>query len=69
MSAPQPSPPWTVTYLNPVTGKRHVLIDDIDDTTADAVMRKFGDQGDEFHRLPGLRKESAALAHATGGAA
>jgi len=54
--------PWIVTYYNPVTEKRHVLIDDIDEHTADAVVDRFGDEGDQYHRLPEVRKERAVEA-------
>jgi hypothetical protein len=52
--------PWQVSYLNPLTGRRHVLVDDIDEATADAVVARFGPDADEFHRLPEVRKELTA---------
>jgi len=59
--------PWLVTYLNPLDNRRHTLIDNIDEETADAVVLKFGDTGDQFHRLPEVRKErAAAITKATG---
>lgn len=51
---------WQVTYFNPVTERRHVLIDDIDEATADAVLAKFGDAGDPYCRMPEVRKELTA---------
>lgn len=50
---------WLVTYFNPMTGQRHVLIDNIDEQTADAVVQRFGDNGKEFCRMPEVRKEQA----------
>jgi hypothetical protein len=58
--------PWTVTYFNPGTGRRHPIIEGVNEYTADAVVDRFGDNGDEFHRLPEVRKE---FAKATGSAA
>lgn len=61
MSAALQTPgPWLVTYYNAGTGKRHTLIDDIDEATADAVVERFGDSGKPYNRLPGVRKERAA---------
>lgn len=48
---------WQVSYFNVVLGYRCVLIDLIDEFTADAVVRRFGDEGDEYNRLPDVRKE------------
>ena len=59
MSAQHTPRPWSVTYYNPGTERRHVLIDNIDERTADAVVDRFGDNGDAFHRLPEVRKECA----------
>lgn len=56
---------FQVTYFNPITERRHVLIDEIDKATADAVVAKFGDQGDQYHRLPEVQKESMQPATAT----
>ena len=66
MSAQHTPGPWLVTYFNTGTGQRHTLIDNIDEETADAVVMRFGDKGDKFHRLPEVRKECAAIAKATG---
>jgi hypothetical protein len=46
-----------VSYFNPGTGRRHPLIEGVDEYTADQVVDRFGDNGDEFHRLPEVRKE------------
>jgi len=51
--------PWLVTYYNPATEKRHSIIENIDEATADAVVDRFGDNGDAFCRLPDVRKECA----------
>jgi len=48
---------WQVTYFNTGTGRRHVLIDGLPEADADCVVERFGDAGDEFHRLPQVRKE------------
>lgn len=64
MSAHTPGP-FLVSYFNPGTGQRHTLIDDINEETADAVVARFGEEGDRFHRLPEVRKERAAIARAT----
>lgn len=62
MSADLERPPavWRVTYFNPVTDKRHVLIDDIDEATADAVVARFGDTAGPYFRLPDVAKEQRA---------
>jgi len=65
MNAQHPPGPWLVTYYNPATERRHTLIDGVDEYTADKVVDRFGDNGDEFNRLPEVRKE---LAKATGDA-
>lgn len=59
-ATPHVTGPWAVTYYNPVTERRHVLIEDIDEGTADKVVAQFGDKADAFHRLPEVRKELAA---------
>ena len=48
---------WQVTYLNTLDGKRHVLVDLIDEETADAVIARFGDKRNAFEYLPDCRKE------------
>lgn len=48
---------WQVTYFNVGTQQRHALIDNIDEATADAVVERFGPNGDEFHQMPDVRKE------------
>jgi hypothetical protein len=62
MAGAQHTPmPWQVTYYNPDTKQRHVLIDDIDEATADKVVEAFGDNGKPFNRLPKVRKECAKV--------
>lgn len=51
---------WMVTYFNPMDNHRHCLIDCLDEQTADAVVERFGDNGDEFNRMPEVRKELMA---------
>ena len=58
---------WSVTYFNHATEKRHAIIEGIDEYTADKVVDKFGENGDQFHRLPEVRKERAT-SQAEGGA-
>jgi hypothetical protein len=57
------SPNWKVTYFNPMLGKRCDLIDNVDSETADGVIARFGDGGDEFCRLPEVRKEPQGEEH------
>jgi hypothetical protein len=49
---------WQVTYFNYALGKRCVLIDELDDeATADAVVERFGDNGNPYCRMPEVKKE------------
>jgi len=53
------SGPFFVTYYNALLDRRCTLIDNLDEETADAVVEKYGDNGDKFHRMPEVRKERA----------
>lgn len=66
MSATHKPGPWIVTYYNLALDRRCTLIDNIDEATADAVVDKFGDNGDVFHRLPEVRKELVAAEQHSG---
>lgn len=48
---------WKVTFYNPLVNRRCELIDFVDEAAADLVVARFGDAGDEFHRLQQVRKE------------
>ena len=48
---------FKVTFENPLSGKRSVLIDDATEAQADAVVARFGDESNTFEFLPGVRKE------------
>lgn len=48
---------YQVTYDNPLTGTRKVLIDDIDADTATAVLCKWGDPSEPNFYMPGARIE------------
>lgn len=49
---------WQVTYFNEPLGYRCVLIDNIDEATANAVVSRFGDdRRDPYSYLPEVRKE------------
>ncbi|WP_432263475.1 hypothetical protein [Cupriavidus sp. TMH.W2] len=52
---------FNVTYLNPLNGKRALLIDNVDQEQAEAVKAKFGNPADAAHYLPEVEIESACL--------
>ena len=53
---------FDVTFFNPLAGRRGILIDDVSESEADAVIAKFSDKKDKFHFLPEVRKEKRASA-------
>lgn len=48
---------YQVTYDNPLTGDRRVLIDDLDADTATAVLAKWGSPDEPNFYMPGARIE------------
>lgn len=47
-----------VTYLNPLSGTRCVLVDDVDAETAQRVRDRFSDKKDPYTYLPEVRVET-----------
>lgn len=53
------APKFNVTYLNPLDGKRHVLVDDVTKAEADAVLAKCSNRkGAPEWYMPAARIEA-----------
>jgi hypothetical protein len=51
---------FNVTFDNPLSGERGVLIDDVTEAQADDIVARFSDKSSPFLYLPGVRKEPSA---------
>lgn len=50
---------FKVTFYNVLAGRRGVLIEDVTEEQADAVVARFSDESNKFEYLPEVRKEAA----------
>lgn len=57
---------FMVTYHNTLLDKRCILIDGIDEVTADSIVMKFsGTAGDPYRQLSDVRKERVLIDSST----
>ena len=50
---------FNVTFWNELAGRRGILIDDVTEEQADAVVQRFSDKSNKSEYLPEVRKEPA----------
>lgn len=53
---------FNVTFFNPLSGRRGLLLDNVTEDQADSIVARFSDKSNKFEYLPEVRKEAAEKA-------